>query len=451
MITRYIQGAWYTDVLQLSEYFAALFSQQNIKFNAGLELSLPGHLDVLYLRYHHNGSNYFVAGQQQDSGNCVISLLGNWTNLGPTHGISPVAFYGNNLFVVRSGNLIEVYDLTNLSKSPSRIEMQVGVNGIRFVTTTKIWTGDETYDGSQTPWNLAEWTLLEGSPNIYIGQGYNGGAIAYFEDDQSRHVVETGDCKWIRAYRDGDNISVAIVKQPENRAKVAWLTVQELRALPLESGEVPVPPPDGDKTMELPKYAHDVVVQLYNKYPELANGNDDQRRELTHRIVQTINARGTTQYGHKQQKGGPPSKDTIGLQSNGLQLWDLFNGGTREPNPHPIHSFLGDPNTQEIITLGPHDWAEEENGGTTPPPDNGTCSNEARVTKLEQDLKQLRKEFEDLRARFDQADATVIHAGDSIALRSQRGKYLRDDWDKNVGMFDRDSAGSGETYRVDRK
>lgn len=100
--------------------------------------------------------------------------------------------------------------------------------------------------------------------------------------------------------------------------------------------------------MNLPDFAYKNVVDLYNLHRDLAEGSDDQRRKLTQLIVeQTTFDDPIGSWGHKAEKGGAVSKDTMGKnQSGSLIAWDLFNGSTRAPNPSPMPSFNLNATTQ---------------------------------------------------------------------------------------------------------
>src|SRR5215510_2167475 len=59
-------------------------------------------------------------------------------------------------------------------------------------------------------------------------------------------------------------------------------------------------------------------------------------------------------------------------------------------------------------------------------------------------------DINDIDRRLTALEQTAIKEGDSVALKSSRGKYIRDDWADNLGHFDRDEAGEGEHYTIER-
>ena len=88
--------------------------------------------------------------------------------------------------------------------------------------------------------------------------------------------------------------------------------------------------------MKLPDHIFAVVRAVHAANLSLANGDDDQRRSLQKKIVETAVARFPGQgWGWKSAgQGRPPSKDAIAnnkLQQGHLLGWDCFDGGTRQP------------------------------------------------------------------------------------------------------------------------
>ncbi len=76
-----------------------------------------------------------------------------------------------------------------------------------------------------------------------------------------------------------------------------------------------------------------IIDAMYEKFKNLAHGSDDQRRELTRKIIEQLvfefPGRG---YGWKSAgRGRPPSKDAIAVFVAGhLYGWDWQNGGSRK-------------------------------------------------------------------------------------------------------------------------
>jgi hypothetical protein len=88
--------------------------------------------------------------------------------------------------------------------------------------------------------------------------------------------------------------------------------------------------------MRLPDHIFSIVKLLHARHPDLARGDEQARRELQKKIVETAVARHPSE-GWGWKKAGatnPPSKDAIAnnkLLAPRLVCWDCFNGATREP------------------------------------------------------------------------------------------------------------------------
>jgi hypothetical protein len=88
--------------------------------------------------------------------------------------------------------------------------------------------------------------------------------------------------------------------------------------------------------MRLPDHIFSIVKALHAKNLALAHGDENDRRKLQKKIVETAVARHPSE-GWGWKKSGttnPPSKDAIANNKLGLPhliCWDCFNGATREP------------------------------------------------------------------------------------------------------------------------
>jgi len=88
--------------------------------------------------------------------------------------------------------------------------------------------------------------------------------------------------------------------------------------------------------MRLPDHIFSLVKALHAKNLALALGDEDARRALQKKIVETAVARHPSEgWGWKKAgEGRPPSKDAIAnnkLMPSHLICWDCFSGTTREP------------------------------------------------------------------------------------------------------------------------
>jgi len=88
--------------------------------------------------------------------------------------------------------------------------------------------------------------------------------------------------------------------------------------------------------MILPDHIFAVIRALHAQHLTLALGDDEARRLLQQKIVETAVARFSDEgWGWKKaSEGRPPSKDSIAnnrLAPGHVLAWDCFNGATREP------------------------------------------------------------------------------------------------------------------------
>lgn len=93
--------------------------------------------------------------------------------------------------------------------------------------------------------------------------------------------------------------------------------------------------------------------------------------------------------------------------------------------------------------------------GPNPPPSGSSfaaaaAAFEAKLADLTRTVQEQRKLIDALAAKTGENKSSSLN-GKKIALRSNRGRYLRDDWGTDIGMFDRDSAAEGETYTIEEK
>ena len=94
----------------------------------------------------------------------------------------------------------------------------------------------------------------------------------------------------------------------------------------------------GQSRPVLPARVHQIVVALYTRHTNLAQGTDDQRRQLTRYIIeQTVcEFPGDDYLGKSASPTRPFSKDSIARRVGAhMWGWDWQNGTTRQPNTFP--------------------------------------------------------------------------------------------------------------------
>lgn len=127
--------------------------------------------------------------------------------------------------------------------------------------------------------------------------------------------------------------------------------------------------------MLFPARGVDIVNQLYNTHKDLAEGSDDQRRQLTRMMAEQMCFELGSLWGTKKAgPGNPQSKDSIAYKTGATTFdsWDWQNGTTRQPqvsaNQPPSYPGLTLP--QEFIEVSPTNHLEV-GGPTEPPPQTG--------------------------------------------------------------------------------
>lgn len=189
---------------------------------------------------------------------------------------------------------------------------------------------------------------------------------------------------------------------------------------------IPNPVPKHMEAMKLPEDVQAIVDQLYARNLVLANGDDDQRRELAGLIAETTRARKGPKWGWKSNHGidGSRSKDGIAFlgdqelkpnERQDLFMWDLFNGTTRKPNVRPMSET--EHTDQYFVPVSPVDHlADVVQPPVTPP---GPTPTPPPPTTGKVDLKPIYDSLGKLKYGREQADA-------KIAVLTQRMNDLED-------------------------
>lgn len=124
--------------------------------------------------------------------------------------------------------------------------------------------------------------------------------------------------------------------------------------------------------MNLPQEVFDAIVALHARHPDLSNGNDDQRRQLTRMMAEQSAFIMGLAWGTKAQSPThPQSKDQIAhrISPTEFDVWDWQNGTTREVQVHPNSPPNERVTGQFFIAVSPINHL----GSTpipTPPPDD---------------------------------------------------------------------------------
>lgn len=220
MQTRTFAGGWYADCLPSGRY-VVLIEGSHLETDAGkvsfLKGATPTTFQPLFPRLSDDGLTF--AGQSHDDPSTVEYLFApmTWAKVNQAAiGVSPVIYDKANVLHISDGS--------------------VGSQGWRYVAEDgTLVTGDATY-APGPGFNLFEWTdLSRGGDTLIIGQGPESGCHIW--DGTAHRELATGECRFIRAHRVGDSVSVAIWR-PGQPTLLVWATVAELLALPIVA-----PPP----------------------------------------------------------------------------------------------------------------------------------------------------------------------------------------------------------------
>lgn len=120
----------------------------------------------------------------------------------------------------------------------------VGSGGYRYVDEQNhIISGDATY-APKPGCELFEWTELPGG--YVVGQGpSDNDAFLFDPSDKTYRSLIAGNARYVRAYREGDQIAVCawVPSGNTSRSEFLWATVQEILAFPKRTTAKVAPPP----------------------------------------------------------------------------------------------------------------------------------------------------------------------------------------------------------------
>lgn len=397
-----IPGAWFGDALPSGEYAATIPNVSLVTHHGPVALPADEPWGIGYPRITIVGG-FHVAGQAHTLVNVTWTWDGEWDRIdGPCVGVSPVIFDRAGVLHINDG-----YDGS------------IGSQGYRYVAPDgSLVTGDATYSAPQ--WGLNEYTDI--GDGLIVGQGHESGLCVW--DGTVLRELEPGNVRFVRANRAGDILAIAATLP--DRVRCYWLTVAELRALPVQKPTPPSPPeppkppepPMPEDTMEMPADVYTTYTAVVVKFPH--TGDDEDRRAAQEKAVATIRARHGERWVWKTEHSNlsAPSKDGLGYvpeksgtpvhgQKMSLYIFDMINGTTRQPNPRgksePLRAAF-------VLLPAAKDWL----AGTEPPPPEPPKPPSdlgARVAAIERRL-------EAVDAHLAAIQTVVTHA-DAIATTAQ--------------------------------
>ena len=368
------------------------------------------------------------------TGNALIVLQSGVIPIGTTHGNNPGAIYfdGESFMAewVETPGVMATWRSSDgrVSRFPIPAPWTQTSTGILdLMPDGSPLLMDEYRIYQQPPWTFWKPNVRRG---VRVGQwGIEG------RPDSSRVIVGLPDGRTVFTGLLGNADDPRVSVLPNGRilvgaaftARGASLAIIDPPYPPAEQPTPPVPPPPmpphprpEPSTMRLPDAAQAIVVALYRKHLDLARGDDDQRRQLTSKIAETVRFTLGPSWGWKSAGSGrPPSKDAI-AQQDGAILWgyDLFNGATREPNDRPEAEnitgqvFIAVPPVDHLGTSVPP-TIPPTIPPTTPPSDDlrpRVAALEGGLRALSDALASLSRDVSDLRARVDALPAVDVTA-----------------------------------------
>lgn len=222
MITKAFSGGWYADCLPSGPYVVLIEGSHldtdlgRVDFLAGAAIDT---YEPLFVRLSDDGRAF--AGQSHFHTSTVEYTSAGWRRINKEAiGVSPIIYDQANQLRISDGS--------------------IGSQGWRYVAVDgELITGDATY-APGPGFTLYEWTdLSRNGDTVIIGQGPEDGCHVW--DGTAHRVLATGNCRFVRAHRVGDDVSVAIWRTGAPTLLI-WATVDELRALPLVLVVVTPPP-----------------------------------------------------------------------------------------------------------------------------------------------------------------------------------------------------------------
>lgn len=363
MIRKSIAGGWYADCVLGGEW-AALIRDRHLETSRGIVPLCPGG-NVLFLRCRVVADVLYIAGQGNRDGAAWLWNGAQWVHVtAQTNGQKVVAFGPHGLYVASTPHTIDVFNLTGAHQQT--LAMSPGSGGIQCVTADgEIVLGDATYgNGSDAPPGVAEWTQLG---HLYIGGGYDGGVII------NGHVLHPGDCFFIHAELEGEDIAVAF--HTAQGAEFRWFTVGEIVTLPLASHPepIPVPPQPTPEPQPMPDIesltatVRRAVETINTAAPKLLRENTTESCGIFTEHVVNYLANSDPRFGHVGKSSGQTNYrrhavDAV-MYRDPKQVWDIIGGA--ENHPH-----AGSPQANPV-DHGGQPWMAPipiEVGGDTPPP-----------------------------------------------------------------------------------
>lgn len=396
-----------------------------------------------------------------------------WTGVdyridGPAHGSRACLYDATGALVVAT------YD-------PS--EDGIGVEGYRYVNDagTIVRGRDSLAKGVN---GRGIWEFVEHG-DIVLGQGGKGPhgedpVIAIYAG--ARRVLFPGKNYNVKFRKYGDLLVIAWWAVDDKSAALLRMNVADLAGYPEQRFDPivivpppppPPPPPKKDEAVPVPNRI-DVVRAVLRDLVNVDPSAEVERGQITDEVVRRLNAQpmppGIERWGRKDRDRDPNttnnSDDALcALQTadRRFQIIDILVGLERGNEREKFADWA----ERGTFADGENGYFREVSGAPVDkvdpplPTSTGDGITAAVRALIAAETKTLRASVAELQAEAAGLKALIAAlearpAGGSqdsldgarIALQSNRGRFLRDDWADNVAKFDREDAGDGETFTV---
>lgn len=418
-------GGWYVDGL-LDGEFACCIRDVHVETHQGNIALTPGG-NPLQLHVTTDGR---IVGHGHGDGNAWEWAGGQWNNHGPAFGDNSCIYdAAGNLHVVRQAGT------------------ETGSLGWSYVDDAGVLIPSWQCYNTATPLGaalrverLAAWVQHGG---LIIGQGIgpNGGVVAQFEG--KRYQIATGQTTFVRFYLRGNNFVVSWIQENTNSAHIRWMSLDELRGLPLEvqADTPPVvvhpPPPPPPPPVKEPPVAEatepnriELVRSIMAAHPEVNTKVDGERGKITDYVVIAL---GGYPYGRKDRDRNPDNDNnsddafTKQLPDMRFEIYDIINGdGT------PSWDYKGTfAEGENGFFRGVKVVAPAPGGGPVPTPlptaTGPGASIDAEIAALKASVAALGAKVAELSSRPATTGPAFSLDGSRISLKSDDGHFLSAD------------------------
>jgi hypothetical protein len=239
------------------------------------------------------------------------------------------------------------------------------------------------------------------------------------------------------------------------------LTRANLEALPLVTqNPLPTTPnpetPRPEPVMPVAPNVSKTIREVFAAHPEINTLEEGERGRMTDHVVIALGGR---PWGRKDRDQNPDNQNNSDdalcylLPDGRFEIYDIISGSDGGPTWDYKGTFANGENGYFRDVVAPQPTPIPTPGQPKPPTPSGSLDAlvaaliAKAVAPLYVELAALKKQL----AEQPVPSQPVPLVEGRYALKSSRGRYLRDDHETNVAVFDRDEANDGETYTLEPK